>query len=355
MSKLHQGVLRAVRLLPDVVKIGVEPETALPSDPEEELSKKGQPSPGEEQSSGLSEKKQPEVSKTKEEPAQAPVTDALKEMQNLISSLETQLRETKAREQALAGKVSALEADLSTTRSVYVQKERELAAGAEAVKAQARAEGKAQGHDEGLQKGYDEGLRKAQGEIEEQYRENFSSLVGALEGISAGVEKHFAELVELNQPRMLRLWHNMLKKMLQREIAMTPDGISDVLTDVLSRVSDKNHILIYVSPDDVELLKKKLDGEFGDILRGVKHLELKPDAHVDKGSCIVETNLGVYDARWRTQFEQIDTVVEDLFQKLVKAPQPKAVEENEVKEEKEAKGSRTRQNKKKQGAQAKNA
>ena len=36
MSSLRQGVLRAVRLLPDVVKIGAEPGAALPSAQEEE-------------------------------------------------------------------------------------------------------------------------------------------------------------------------------------------------------------------------------------------------------------------------------------------------------------------------------
>jgi hypothetical protein len=41
-----RGVLRAVRLLPDVVKIGIENETALPSAQEEEQNSKG-PSPAE--------------------------------------------------------------------------------------------------------------------------------------------------------------------------------------------------------------------------------------------------------------------------------------------------------------------
>jgi flagellar assembly protein FliH len=86
-------------------------------------------------------------------------------------------------------------------------------------------------------------------------------------------------------------------------------------------VSDKNHIVIYASSEDVELLQDRLQGEFGDVLRGAKHLELKPDTNVDKGSCIVETNLGVYDARWRTQLEQIGMVVEKLLQQLGKAPQ----------------------------------
>ena len=344
MSSLHQGVLRAVRLLPDVVKIGVEPDTALPPDRgEEQILNEGNISDG-----GNSPESQEvsEAPKPREEPKQtpaAPVIDHLKELQSLIAALETQLNEAKGKEQGFMGQIKSLEAEVSATKNAYAQKERELAAGADAVKAQAKTEGREQGHSEGLQKGYDEGLKKAQIEVEGRYREKFSSLAAALEGISARLEEQFSELVELNQPRMLRLWQVMLKKMLLREMTLAPDVIFKVLADVLSRLSDMNHVLIYVSPDDLGLLEDKLEGEFGDILRGVKHLELKSDAHVDKGSCLLETNLGIYDARWRTQFEQIDAVFESLFQQLGKTPQQVKTKE-----------SRTRAVKKKSEAGAKN-
>jgi len=301
-------VLRAVRLLPDVVKIGVEPETALPSSQEEEQL--------------LHEDKLSEALDSKEE-QQALIAEPLKELQNLTVALEAQLNEARVKEQGFVGKVNSLEAELSSVKNASVQKERELTASVDEAREQARAEGREQGHDEGLLKGYNEGLSKAKAEVEGQYREKFSSLVTTLSDVTEKLEAQFAELVALNQPRMLRLWHSMLKKMLHREITLVPDGIFKVLTEVLSRLSDKNHVLIYVSPEDLGLLQDKLDGEFGEVLRGVKRLELKPDTHVDKGSCIVETNLGIYDARWRTQFDQIDSVVESLFQKLSKAPQSK--------------------------------
>ena len=53
--------------------------------------------------------------------------------------------------------------------------------------------------------------------------------------------------------------------------------------------------------------------EYSDLLRGVRHLEFTPDPNVDAGSCIVETNMGIYDARWRTQLEQVAGEIERLF------------------------------------------
>jgi flagellar assembly protein FliH len=306
-----------------VVKIGAEPETAPPPAQEEEQISNEERVSSEEASADappkeLSVKKSPDsgVSAKKEPPPAA--ADPLKKLNERIAALEAQLNEAKGEKQSLAGKVASLEAKLVEVKNASAQKERELNASVDAAREQARVEGKKQGHAEGLQSGHEAGLTQARTEVQGQYREKFSGLVANLEGISAKLEAHFADLTALNQPRMLRLWQEMLKRMLQRETSLAPDAVLKVLSDVLSRVSDKNHVLIYASPEDMELLQDRLQGEFGDVLRGAKHLELKPDTNVDKGSCIVETGLGVYDARWRTQLEQIEVVVEKLFQQLGK-------------------------------------
>jgi flagellar assembly protein FliH len=365
--------LRAVRLLPDVVKIGVEPETALPSDSEEEqisheessdgipadenfsneksvskgrdskTSEKNSPvsvgkAAGETAALNVSDSQGPEVKNkkkkefqkentkenvkesTKENTKENTFADPLGKANDRILELEAQLKTANAAKQSLGSKIAALEAELAGAKKTFAQKEQELSAGVKAAREQARTEGRTQGHEEGLKSGYDTGLGKARTEIENQYREKFSKLVATLEGISTRLEENFAELVSLNEPRMLRLWQGMLLRMLRHETRLFPEGLLKVLSDILSRLSDKNQIVIYVSPQDMTLLKERLTGEFGDVLRSVKHLELKPDASVDKGSCLVETNLGVYDARWSTQLEQIDSVIEGLFQKLGRPP-----------------------------------
>ena len=247
-------------------------------------------------------------------------------MNEQIVKLGARLSDAKRVEQGLLEKVASLEAELAEAKNTFAQKERELTASVEAARGQARAEGKALGHAEGLKSGHEAGLTKAHLDVEGQYKEKFSGLVAVLEGVSVRLEERFADLVAQNQPRMLRLWQEMLKRMLRREMRLDPDAVLNVLSEVLSRLSDKNHVLIYVSPEDMGLLQASMNQEFEEVLRGVKHLELKPDASVDKGSCIVETNLGVYDARWRTQFGQIEAAVESLFQKLGK---PSQIEEAE--------------------------
>ena len=337
MSSIRQGVLRAVRLLPDAVKIGAESETALYSatvlpsttalpsvQGEEQISNGASPSgdvPGRASSNfGKTQLQLPvqREDKTAETPA-----DPLQDLKNQMESLQKNLSDVEAGRTQLLDKIASAEAELAQVRETAAQKERETAAGIEAVKEQARSEGRTQGHAEGMDSGYKAGLEKARAELSAQYRQKFTGLAEMLEGISAKLEERFAELAALNEPRMLRLWQEMLEKMLQREMILEPEGVLNVFSDILARLSDKNHILVYVSPGDLSLLQENLQGEFEDVLRGVRHLELKSDTSVDKGSCIVETNLGVYDARWRTQLDQIDTEIEKLFQKLGKPPKLK--------------------------------
>jgi flagellar assembly protein FliH len=328
--------LRAVRLLPDVVKIGVETETALPSDQEEEqISSEASPDsdkdvPGRPSRSAgkinlaKTQVQLPERQEngTKGSAREAPA-DPLKDLRNQMESLQKNLSDAEAARTQLMEKAASAEAELAQVKEISAQRERETAATIESAKEQARAEGRTQGHAEGMDSGYKDGLEKARAELSEQYREKFTALTDLLEGVSAKLEAQFADLTALNEPRMLRLWQEMLEKMLQREVVLEPESVLDLLSGILARLSDKNHILIYVSPDDLDLLQESLQGEFEDVLRRVKHLELKSDTSVDKGSCIVETNLGVYDARWRTQFDQLDTEIEKLFQKLGKPPKLK--------------------------------
>lgn len=294
MSSVRQKVLRTVRLLPQAVKIGMEPEAAL--------------SPVREEEQPLNEPS----------PPQEPVKSREDELQEQLAELRNRLRDAEARAEELVRERNFLEAEVERVRSDCAERERVVEARTRDAEAQACAEGRLRGEAEGREAGHAEGLRVAKVEVEAFYLKKLGGLVSFLESIAARLEEDFAELVALNQPRMLRLWFDMLRRMLKREVELKPDAVLQVLSDVLSRLSDKNSVVIYASPEDVGLLQDNLDKEFEDVLRGVRHLELKADTNVDRGSCIVETGLGVYDARWRTQIGQIDSTLDKLFQKLGK-------------------------------------
>lgn len=318
MSSVRQKVLRTVRLLPQAVKIGMESEAALPLEQGEEQRSNG----GE----GVSDAAVPGDRER----------DENEELLEQIAELRRRLSDADRRNADLEREKVEIQAEAERLRLEYAGKERDLEARARDEALKACEEGRLRGEAEGREAGHAEGLQTAKVEVEALYLKKLGGLVSFLESIATRLEADFAELVTLNQPRMLRLWFDMLGRMLKREVELKPDAVLPVLADILTRLSDKNSVVIYVSPEDLGLLQSSLDREFEEVLRGVRHLELKPDSNVDRGSCIVETGLGIYDARWRTQIEQIDSALEKLFQKLgktAKRPSARRKDKKEVKKD----------------------
>ena len=304
----HQRVLRTVRLLPQAVKIGI-----LESEIKQEGTKPDQPEQNAKTVKAGKNSAQKLQINTPSVNAQEldELTAQIKALTNSLSTAElanSQLSEAKAR----------LESEIDGIKSEYESRRKTLEseANSNAKKIADQAREKAQ--QEGYNKGYNEGLSQARQEVEQEYLQKFSDLAGVIDNLGKKLNENFSELVKLNQPRLIRVWVEMLRRMLQRQVELNPDTIDSVLTELLERLSDKNQVLIYVSPEDLKHVESEIDSKFQEALRGVKRLEIKADPSVEKGSCLVETSLGVYDARWKTQINQIESVVDEVFQQAAK-------------------------------------
>lgn len=277
MSSPRRSLIKAVRVIPEVVRIGRTQRDRGPSPAQED---------------GPSSPAAPEVSR--EEALSARVSELESELERALS------------------KASALEAELV---SLKLRQEEEMRAfmeeatwKVEELKRQAMEEGRR----EGFEAGHSQGLLAARAELEEEYRSRFKGALDVLEGIHRSLEEERQALASLLVPQMVRLWEALLSRMLFDRVRLEEGAATRVLKGILAKISDRERLVVYVNPQDHRMVEEAASG-LGDLLRGVKHLEVVPDGDVDRGSCIVETNLGVYDARWRTQLEQVDLQVGALL------------------------------------------
>ena len=307
----HQRVLRTVRLLPQAVKIGILESEIKQSGTKPEPPKSQKPDKPQ------SSQAKPDSPKVQVKPP-APNAREIEELSAQIKALTNSLSNAEVANAELSEAKAKLESEIGGIRSDYEKRRRQLESEAKNNADRIAEKARAQAISEGQITGYEEGLKKARAEVEQEYFEKFSELAGLIETLGKKLESDFADLVKLNQPRLVRVWTEMLRRMLYRQVELNPDTIDSVLSELLSRLSDKNEILIYVSPDDMKRLEGNLDSKFREALRGVKKLELKSDPNIENGSCIVETGLGVYDARWKTQMGQVESVVDDVFQQSAK-------------------------------------
>jgi flagellar assembly protein FliH len=121
-----------------------------------------------------------------------------------------------------------------------------------------------------------------------------------------------AHLASAHSSQLIRLWEMMLRRMLVTMVEMDPEVVERIVQSLLKRNSDRERIIVYLNPEDVAMIEESKESLM-DSIRGVKFFELMSDDHVDKGSCLIETNLGIYDARWRTQLEQVSSEVQNLL------------------------------------------
>ncbi|NLB83037.1 MAG: flagellar assembly protein FliH [Synergistaceae bacterium] len=279
---LRPNVLRAVRILSETVKVGsslsadesereVQPasRTVLPRDPLALLKE--------------------ELALTQSRLERAEVEITLLSSRNRVLAEQFQAERKKAEEEEQQRR-AILEAEGTDLRKRSVE----------------------EGFLEGKRTGCAEGQEQARREMKRHYEGKVASLVVLLENVHATLSKRLEGLAALHLPQLIRMWELLLSRMLQQEVTLREDTAMLVLREVLERVSDRERILVYLNADDLEGILGRKDS-FGDLLRGVKYLEYLSDANVEKGSCIVETNLGIYDARWRTQLEQIGKDIDHLF------------------------------------------
>jgi flagellar assembly protein FliH len=252
------------------------------------------------------DKNDPDCEKTPaEESALASAEAEIRTLRSELRGREAELSESRASISEIKAMMEKLKGDLEKEKGDFYDKALKEA------KEQKEASAK-EGHEEGFAAGYAEGFAKAETEVRAEYEGKFSGAMSMLSDVGQALASSREELALIHAPQLVRLWEIMLKRMLQAKVELDSGAAKRLLEYILKRVSDREKIIIYLNQADIAFVESGRD-DLMESIRGVKSLEIMSDDHVDRGSCLVETNLGIYDARWRTQLEQISSEVQGLL------------------------------------------
>jgi len=101
------------------------------------------------------------------------------------------------------------------------------------------------------------------------------------------------------------------EQIIKSEVSLHRDVSLNIVSDAISRVSDREQVIIKVNREDLENIKKYKD-RIGSIVDGIKSLSIVEDSVVEPGGCVIETNLGYVDARISTKI----AAIEEAFRKV---------------------------------------
>ncbi len=157
---------------------------------------------------------------------------------------------------------------------------------ADAIREEAREQGRSEGFEEAAQKG-EEDLQAAS--------ETLRSLV-------ARMETREAELIQFLTPMLANLSIEVARKIIHKEIADNSSIVISQAEKAISKILEREKLLIRVHPSDEGVMKDH-KAELKDMFDGIDKIEVIGDSSVERGGCIVETNLVRVDTQPKSQLE----------------------------------------------------
>ena len=147
----------------------------------------------------------------------------------------------------------------------------------------------AQTRQHGFEEGKQEGLA--------QYTQQISSALLQVRKMEEDIEPSYVNLVV-----------TCVEKIIGQELKANPEAIVGVVRNALIDARQQREIIVRVNPADVSALEKN-QNKLLEILARANAVEIREDASITRGGCMVMTELGAIDAQLERQLEALATAL----------------------------------------------
>jgi flagellar assembly protein FliH len=113
------------------------------------------------------------------------------------------------------------------------------------------------------------------------------------------------------EPELAKLSLAIASKIIGDEIDSNKDTVVAIIKNALSSIKSREQVTIKVNPEDAEYVRQNKD-VFAKMVEGAKEFDIASDPRVDKGGCMIETDLGTTDARITVQMSAIEMAFRTL-------------------------------------------
>ena len=145
---------------------------------------------------------------------------------------------------------------------------------------------------------------------EEGRAEVASRIEEAMETLNQAVKER-KEIIKDSEQEILRLALKVAEQIIRSEVSLHRDVCLNIVAEAISRVSDREQIIVRANREDAEYLKRYKDRLAG-MLDGVKSFSILEDSNVEPGGCVIETNLGFIDSKISTKLKSIEESLKKL-------------------------------------------
>jgi flagellar assembly protein FliH len=157
-------------------------------------------------------------------------------------------------------------------------------------------QGYRRGYEQGQKDGYEFGQRSVT-----IVKEHLERLLHELRGWPEAVFKSYRDW-------LIEMCLSISRHIVRRELTTDSNQLSQLIDTLLREASAEHTLTVYVHPDDLNLLENNLDLKSLAELSG-RTFSLKPDVHLERGGCRLESDIQILDASIEKQFSFIEQVL----------------------------------------------
>jgi len=158
---------------------------------------------------------------------------------------------------------------------------------------------------EAFEKGYREGTEKALQDVKEQTAAQTEEFSAHLEEILQSVETFWTKMLEDNRETMMRLVVETVKVVVCGELKSNPEVILNVLQKIFKKVEDSQKILLWINPQDLEVMKQHKQ-DIIEMLGKDKKVLISTEPEMQPGGCKLSIENQKIDADIKTMLKEME-------------------------------------------------
>jgi len=126
--------------------------------------------------------------------------------------------------------------------------------------------------------------------------------------ILAKTERRAEALFKSWEENMVRLSVRVAEKIIGEQLKLQPESIISMVSEALKGARPARRLAIQVNPEDAPHVRAHID-RLKDSASLGSLIEVVPSANVRRGGCVIDSELGVVDARLDTQLKCLEEVL----------------------------------------------
>ena len=146
---------------------------------------------------------------------------------------------------------------------------------------------------------------------DEGYKDGHSEVMRLIDRLATVVAKAVDvrdEIIRSSEKQMTEMILNISRKVIKDEIVERREVVINNIKESIRRIKDRDRINIRVNFADLDMTTEHKD-ELIKMMETLKKINIYEDSRVERGGCIIETDIGAIDARISVQLDAIEEAI----------------------------------------------